>query len=374
MPDINTRLSKAKTTVMLEHPFWGSLIMNMPFHLDENIPTACTNGQWIKFNPHFLADKTDENIKWILAHEIAHPMFDHCTRRGDRDPYKWNEAGDYVINQVLEDEKIGVRPSGVLFDPDLYKKGDGITDRIYNLLPDTPEDEQGFGGEGQPMDDVQDGGQSQAEIAEQEALWKVKVAQAVQTAKMMGKLSTNMERLVGELLTPKVHWVDVLQRFIIKQRTDDRTFARPNRRFVQQGMYLPTISGEALGEIVWAVDCSGSIGDEEIAQFATEINKVWEDHRPTKTHIIYFDSEVCHYDCFEQEERPEVKPHGGGGTAFSPVFEYMQENNIDPVACIFLTDLCCDDFGIAPDCPVLWVTTHSEDAPFGEVVKMEGVN
>ena len=182
MPDINTRLSKAKTTVMLEHPFWGSLIMNMPFHLDENIPTACTNGQWIKFNPHFLADKTDENIKWILAHEIAHPMFDHCTRRGDRDPYKWNEAGDYVINQVLEDEKIGVKPSGVLFDPDLYKKGDGITDRIYNLLPDTPEDEQGFGGEGQPMDDVQDGGLSQAEIAEQEAIWKVKVAQAAQAA------------------------------------------------------------------------------------------------------------------------------------------------------------------------------------------------
>ena len=56
------------------------------------------------------------------------------------------------------------------------------------------------------------------------------------------------------------------------------------------------------------------------------------------------------------------------------MFEYMQANDINPVACVFLTDLCCNDFGTEPDCPVLWVTTMRGDAPFGEVVKMEGVN
>tara|TARA_Y100000114_G_scaffold142209_1_gene148613 strand:+ start:8666 stop:9790 length:1125 start_codon:yes stop_codon:yes gene_type:complete len=374
MMDIQTRLSKAKTSLMLEYPFWGTLVMNMPFSLDENIPTACTNGKWVKFNPDFVDTLNDEELKFLVAHEIAHPMFEHTTRRGERDGYKWNQAGDYVINKILTDEGLGKMPEGGLLDVDLYNRCDGVTDKIYNELPDTPEDGRGYGSAGQPFDDVQDGGQSQAEIAQQQAEWRVKVAQAVQSAKMMGKLSAGVERLVGELLTPKVLWADVMQRFVVKAKTDDRTFARPNRRFIQQGMYLPSITGEVMGELVWAVDCSGSIGQVEIDQFATEIIKVWEDHKPIKTHVIYFDSEVSHYDCFGQDDRPEIKPHGGGGTAFSPVFEYMQDNDISPVACVFLTDLCCNDFGTEPDCPVLWVTTDAEDAPFGEVVKMEGVN
>ena len=372
--DIQTRLSKAKTSLMLEYPFWGTLVMNMPFSLDENIPTACTNGKWVKFNPDFVDTLNDEELKFLVAHEIAHPMFEHTTRRGERDGYKWNQAGDYVINKILVDEGLGKMPEGGLLDVDLYNRCDGVTDKIYNELPDTPEDGRGYGSAGQPFDDCQDGGQSQAEIAQQQAEWRVKVAQAVQSAKMMGKLSAGVERLVGELLTPKVLWADVLQRFIVKAKTDDRTFARPNRRFIQQGMYLPSITGEVMGEIMWAVDCSGSIGQEEIDQFATEIIKVWEDHKPIKTHVVYFDSEVSHYDCFGQQDRPEIKPHGGGGTAFSPVFKYMQDNDIDPVACVFLTDLCCNDFGTEPSCPVLWVTTDEEEAPFGEVVKMEGVN
>ena len=374
MTDLQTRLAKAKTSLMLDYPFFGTLVMNMQFNITDAVPTAATDGKQVLFNPEFCDKQNDEELKFLVAHEIAHPMFEHTTRRGERDHYKWNQAGDYVINQVLTDEGLGKMPEGGLYDPDLYNSCDGITDRIYNTLPTTPEGEQGYGGEGQPFDSVTDGGQTQAEIAQQQAEWRVKVAQAVQSAKMMGKLSAGVERLVGELLTPKVLWADVLQRFIIKAKTDDRTFARPNRRFIQQGMYLPSITGEVMGEIVWAFDCSGSILQKQIDQFATEIIKVWEDHKPTKTHIIYFDSEVSHYDCFGQDDRPEIKAHGGGGTAFSPVFNYMRDNEIEPVACVFLTDLYCNDFGTEPNCPVLWVTTDAEEAPFGEVVKMEGVN
>jgi predicted metal-dependent peptidase len=216
-----------------------------------------------------------------------------------------------------------------------------------------------------------DGEGSPAEQEQQAAEWKVKVAQAAQAAKMMGKMSAGLERMVESILQPKVHWSDVLQRFIVKHKTDDRSFARPNRRFIQQGMYLPSVTGEALGEMAFAIDCSGSIGQEEIDQYAAEILKVQQDHHPQKLHIIYFDSEVCHYDVYEQGEPPVIKPHGGGGTAFSPVFQYMRDNDINPVACVFLTDLCCNDFGDAPEYPVLWVSTHSDQAPFGEIVMME---
>ena len=64
----------------------------------------------------------------------------------------------------------------------------------------------------------------------------------------------------------------------------------------------------------------------------------------------------------------------GGGTAFSPIFRFMQDKDIDPVACVVLTDLCCDDFGDEPAYPVLWVSNMKGDAPWGEIVYMEGVN
>ena len=374
MQDVTKRISKAKTALILEHPFIGSVALNMPMSIDNSVPTAATNGKRVLFNEEFCNGLSDEELKFLVAHECMHPMLEHNFRRGERDAYKWNQAADYVINKLLTDEGIGKMPAQGLLDDNIYKQGGGTSDGIFNLLPDTPEDGQGNGGQGQPLDSCEDGQGSPAEVSQQQAEWKVKVAQAAQSAKMMGKMSAGLERLVDEILKPKVDWRDVLQRFVVKCRSDQRSWARPNRRFLSQGLYLPSVSGESLGEIAFAVDCSGSIGQDEINQFASEIITVWQDQKPTKVHVIYFDSEVSHYDEFGQDDEPIVKPHGGGGTAFSPVFKYMTEHGIEPVACIFLTDLCCDDFGDAPDYPVLWVSTHDDKAPFGEVVMMEDNN
>ena len=374
MQDVTKRISKAKTALILEHPFIGSVALNMPMSIDNSVPTAATNGKRVLFNEEFCNGLSDEELKFLVAHECMHPMLEHNFRRGERDTYKWNQAADYVINKLLTDEGIGKMPEQGLLDDNIYKQGGGTSDGIFNLLPDTPQDGQGNGGQGQPLDSCEDGQGSPAEVSQQQAEWKVKVAQAAQSAKMMGKMSAGLERLVDEILKPKVDWRDVLQRFVVKCRSDQRSWARPNRRFLSQGLYLPSVSGESLGEIAFAVDCSGSIGQDEINQFASEITTVWQDQRPTKVHVIYFDSEVSHYDEFGQDDEPVVKPHGGGGTAFSPVFRYMAEKGIEPVACIFLTDLCCDDFGDAPDYPVLWVSTHDDKAPFGEVVMMEDNN
>lgn len=372
--EVEKRIAKAKTALILEHPFVGSVALNMPMKIDNNVPTAATDGKRVLFNEDFCKELDDEELKFLVAHECMHPMLEHNFRRGERDRYKWNQAADYVINKLLTDEGIGKMPKQGLLDENIYQAGGGTSDGIYNNLPDTPEDQQGNGGQGQPLDSCEDGQGSPAEVAQQQAEWKVKVAQAAQSAKMMGKLSAGLERLVAEILTPKVDWRDVLQRFVVKCRSDQRSWARPNRRFLSQGLYLPSISGETLGEIAFAVDCSGSIGQDEINQFASEIITVWQDQRPTKVHVIYFDSEVSHYDEFDRDNEPVIKPHGGGGTAFSPVFRYMEEHGINPVACVFLTDLCCDDFGDEPDYPVLWVSTHSDKAPFGEVVMMENNN
>ena len=378
--DTEKRLSKAKTALILEHPFVGNIALNMPFELTEDTPTAATNGERVLFNPNFCDELSDEELKFLVAHECMHPMLEHPFRRQDRDIRVWNQAGDYVINQLLVDENMGKMPEGGLYDMDVWHKGGGTTDGIYKILPkEGPSDDSNGGigsvgkGGGDPLDQCLDAEGGQAENEQRASEWKVKVAQAAQAAKMMGKMSAGLERFVGKVLEAKVDWREVLQRFVEKCKDDTRSWARPNRRFLAQGLYLPTSSGEAMGELVVAVDCSGSIDEDTLNQFAAEVLTIKEDSNPSCIHVVYFDHEVSHYEKFTRDDELHIEPHGGGGTAFSPVFDYLNKHGIDPIACVFLTDLYCDDYGDEPSYPVLWVATDKDktDAPFGEVVVMD---
>ena len=363
MKKLTTKLAKAKTGLVLEHPFIGTIALSMPFIFDDSIKTAATNGKNVRFNPEFVDGLMDDEVKFLVAHECMHPMMEHNYRRGGREPRKWNQAADYIINKLLVDEKIGRMPKMGLHDNAIYQAGGGTSEGVYNILPDTPDGND-------PLDDCEDGEGSPAEQAQQAAEWKVKVAQAAQAAKMMGKLSANMQRLVDEVLTPKVDWREVLQRFLVKCKNDQRSFSRFNRRFIPQGLFLPTVSGEAMGELVFAVDCSGSIDQHTINQFASEIKTVKEDLLPERIHVMYFDSDVSHVESYEPHDELDIKPHGGGGTDFAAVFEEILDRGINPVAIVFLTDLCCHSFGDEPDAPVLWVSTDPGKAPFGEIVLM----
>ena len=368
--DLMKRLSKAKTKLILNHPFVGTIAMNMQFILTDAVPTAATNGKHVLFNPDFITTLDDEEMVFLVAHECMHPMLEHNYRRGERTHLRWNHAADYVINKLLVDDHIGKMPGIGLHSDRLYENGGGTSDGIYNLLPPEEDGGGGAGYDGPQLDDCQDGEGTQQQQEAEAAQWKVKVAQAAQAAKMMGKLSSGMERLANDILNPKVDWREVLRRFVEKCKSDQRSWARPNRRFLGQGIYMPSSDGEAMGELVLAIDCSGSVGNDDLAQFSAEARVIHEDNKPLILHTVYFDSRVCHHDQFTRDDTFKIEHHGGGGTAFSPIFKYIRDEGIEPVACVVLTDLYCSDYGSAPQYPVLWVTYGAEDAPWGEVVKM----
>ncbi len=381
MTDLNTRLAKAKTQLVLEHPFVGTIaLQKLKFHIAgkdwfeaRGMPeTAAVSSTEAYFCDEFMEEINDDELKFLVAHECMHPMLEHNWRRGERDPTTWNAAADYVINKLLTDEGIGSMPECGLFDEGIYAEGEGMSERIYANIYAKPDDSGGDrggdGGGNQRMDTIIESTGTPAEKEQEAQEWKIAVAQAAQAAKIMGKMSAGLERLVAEILDPVVNWRDVLSRFLERCRNDARTFARPNRRFLSQGLYLPSVDGEVMGELAFAVDCSGSIKQKELDHYAAEIREVQETLKPRKLHVIYFDTEVCHVDTFGPDDEIQLNMHGGGGTRFSPVFRYMFDNDIDPVACVFLTDLYCSDFGEPPAYPVLWVTTGRDEAPFGEIV------
>lgn len=369
--EAHEKLGKAKAALILDQPFHASILCNLPMHERLDIPTMATNGNWIAYNPEFVNNMTMEETKFVLCHEVMHCVFQHMFRKGDRDHRRWNIAGDYIINDLLVSERIGSMPNGGLHNQQLVQSGGGTTEGVYDLLPENDGDGGGIGSPGEPLDDVVcDDGMSDSDRSEAEARMKVMVAQAAQAAKMCGKLSAGMERFVDMALKAKVCWKDVLRRFVTARAKVDLSFAKPKRRFLPEDIYLPGLTGNAMGPIVIAVDCSGSIGVEELSEFAAEMLAIKQDCMPKEVHVVYFDSEVCHYDRFEQDDELHVEPHGGGGTAFSPIFRYVENLDVDPACCVVLTDLYCSDFGDPPAYPVLWVTTAATDAPWGEIVEM----
>lgn len=380
------RLSSARVKLVLNHPFWASLATGMPMVITDTIPTrvpghgtvyvpnptAATDGDTLYFNPAFLDTLTDDEVLFLVAHEVGHPMLMHIFRRGDRDMGRWNRAADYVLNDLLVNEGIGTMPSCGLYDPRICAAGGHVAEGVYRLLQDNDDAKGSGGGSGGALDTCLDAsGATQAEQAGKAAEWRLRVTQAANAAKMQGALSDNMKRFVEEHLRVKEDYWVLLQDFLVKAKLDMRTYARPNRRFLTQGLYTPSRTGEKLGDIVFAVDCSVSIGGDELADFGARVKLVHEDMKPDRLHVIYFDAEVCHVDTYSQDDTVHITPHGGGGTRFSPVFQWLEGAGVTPDACVFLTDLYCDDFGLEPEYPVLWVTTGRTSAPFGRVVKME---
>ncbi|MGA2964414.1 MAG: hypothetical protein ABSD96_22355, partial [Candidatus Korobacteraceae bacterium] len=97
------RIRKARTSLLLDHPFFGSLLFRLKSEEDRSIPTMATNGVVLRYNPAFVDTLNAATLAGVLAHEVMHPALQHHTRRAKRDPRRWNEACDYAINPLLLD-------------------------------------------------------------------------------------------------------------------------------------------------------------------------------------------------------------------------------------------------------------------------------
>lgn len=378
----NEKMVKARTGMVLDQPFFASLALRLRFKEDESCETVWTDGHTLGYNPKFVEGLPLDQVKGILAHEVMHLACAHHTRRGERDQKKWNVAGDYAINQILEDSKIAL-PEGHLIDPAFVGMA---SEQIYGHIPDPDP-----GGQGNDQDQGQDQGKndpggcgevrdakgpqgkdlSPAEKAQEEQNWKIATAQAVQQAKAMGDLPGGIARMVGEILAPHVDWREVLRRFVDQSAKNDYTWARPNRRYLHSGLYLPSLYSETLPPIVIAVDTSGSIDSEMLDQFASEMTNILREYK-TSCNVLYCDTEIEGVESFTSDDLPlKLNPQGGGGTDFRPPFAWVEKQGITPACLIYLTDMYCNRFPDPPGYPVLWAKTDDYgQAPFGEEVRI----
>jgi predicted metal-dependent peptidase len=119
--------------------------------------------------------------------------------------------------------------------------------------------------------------------------------------------------------------------------------------------------------VVIDIDGSDSIDAATLAAFAAEITAILNEAVLEAIHVLYCDEAVAGTEIYEPSDPIRLTPHGGGGTAFRPVFDWIARSNIQPVCVVYRTDLYGSEFGPAPDYPVLWVCTGATAAPFGEM-------
>lgn len=396
------RIQKARTTLLLDHPFFGTLLFRLGGKQSRSIATMATDGVSLFYNPEFLDTLNAAELAGVLAHEVMHPALQHHTRRGDRDRARWNVACDYAINPILLDAGLTL-PKDVLLD-DRFR---GMSaEQIYNQIEEDekqegstgqsesqPEngsdgsedgslqsDEAGNepqapatpGGVGQVMDAPEPAAESGPSVAEQAREWQIAVEQAETVAKVAGKLPGGAVRALDASQAAKVDWRELLRRAWSDTIPSNYSWTRPNRRHLWSGLYLPGVTSEGVGEIAIAVDCSGSVSARQLGLFEAEIRSILAGQRPRLVHVLYFDAAVQKVEMYQAGQPVSLSPVGGGGTDFRPCFEWLRDHSVVPQTLFFLTDLCGTFPSEAPAYPVIWASTESRKAPFGEVVPIEG--
>jgi predicted metal-dependent peptidase len=377
-------ISAARSTLVLDRTskgaFFATLAMSLKTQPDWTIDTACTDGKTLKYNPEFICGLPAKQQIGLLCHEVLHCANKHQARMGVREPRRWNIACDLAVNHILATTGYELPPGRLLPGQGEFKSlPAGLSaEDYYGRLPDQPQSPDGDGDQAGGNDPGGCGGVepagngSQADAQESAAEWDVKVMQAGEAAKRRGDVPGELARMIGEIASPKVDWRAVLREFVTIHARNDYAWNPPNRRFLWLGIYLPGMRSEELGEIVVAVDTSGSIGAKELRVFGSEMQGILDSYDCELT-ILYHDSKVAGVQKWKSTDGPLVlEPRGGGGTNHCPVFEHIEDHGLNPTCLVCLTDMesCFPSKG--PSYPVLWVSTQdSKKAPFGSLVTME---
>lgn len=400
--EIETKLSAARTRLILDRPFLGALVLRLPMTATkpERCKTIGTDVRALYYNPEYIRNLSLEQTQFVLAHEALHCALSHFARRQHRVKHRWDIACDLAINPLLI--KDGLKPPpGVLL-----KSGfEGMmAEEIYPYIEDDMQDEthdehfydqenrsSGSSSGSQPLDqnqeqvggagaagsdgDSQSSGEGPRPLSEteQEQLavqWRQRLAGAAQQAMQAGKLGAAMARLVEHLLQPQLPWRMLLARYMTAVARDDYSYQRPSRR--EGDAILPTLKSTQV-DVVVVLDTSGSINDTEMREFVSEIDAIKGQMRARLT-LHACDAKLCEHGPWVFEPWEEFSMpgnvYGRGGTRFTPPFEWLQREGQQPDLLVYFTDAEGEFPKGEPDYPVLWLVKGRAKVPWGQRVQL----
>ena len=363
-----TRLKKAHIALMKhkDTALYSGIILMGTSKVVDNCPTAYTDGVNKRYGRKFVEELSEPELQALVLHENLHIALNHIGRfrqKFEEDPQLMNVCADYVVNDIIVsigDTDFLKLPEGGLYDrkyhnwsvnevyKDLKKKKDEEKkdEQSLSTAIDKSQTETGDVGVGdlKPLDEHDFGASKDMTIEEKKAVAK-DIDDALREGQILaGKLGGKTPRSIDELLQPKVDWKAELREFISSsiKGNDEYTWRKFNKRLMANDIYMPSMENESIGELVVAIDTSGSIGTVELTEFATELVSICNTVTPEKIRVVWWDYDVHGEQSFNVDDYGNIahllKPKGGGGTRLSCVSDYIVKENIDAEAVVVFTD------------------------------------
>lgn len=418
-------------------PFWRGLIYTCKYFATFNEPTASVNiKREIYINPLLFLSCNINQQAFIIAHEVGHLAFNHLIRASeflDKKIQATDKNGvtgsvelsklagiamDYALNWMINEslgfEKDSCYPRDIngevwILDKEEYR-GKYFEEILADLVQKIKNQEFSFifpsslsnnidkdqnKETNQPISEIQiDGinnhafdthdldqkGLSKTEIDKQEAENKSILKNALNYAKQHGDIPKSLERLISELVEPKINWLDVLRYKLGKSIAEvsgkeDYSWRRPNRRLIHRNMYLPSMIAKELN-IILGLDTSASM--EEVLRLAvSEIIGLVNQFTGSSLWVISCDCTIKEVQKVHNSSEIDLikLTKGGGGTSMTPIFEFIEENlNGYCDVLIIITDGFIDYVSeIHNQQETIWVIyNNSEFKPnFGETIYID---
>lgn len=355
---------KAKIGIMVKGSvFLSTVLFSLKQSFNSKIRSARTNGISLEVNPDWFMSLTPDQRIGLLAHEAWHVAFEHAIRRGERNPKRWNIAGDHLINIMLTDQGFILPPNGYCD----YGFRDMSTQQIYDALPESSPMYEDFDCDIEEIDP----NDTETELETSNIIIKA-ITQSQLAGESAGAVPEEISRKIQELINPVLPWQDLLQRFLSARSHNDFSWQRPNRRFMPD-YHLPSAYSESLENIAIAVDTSGSVSDEQFVEFLSEIDYIHKTMKPKLMTVIDFDTRIkAIHEVTEDAAITDIDFQGYGGTDVAPVIDWAIENK-PTVLLIFTDGEFSNNYDQSVPISLMWIIYGGRNfhSSIGEIVKYD---
>ncbi len=363
----NEKITQAKTKLMLENPYFGSLVTSIELRVNNNIASFRPLGDVLEYNDEYLEVLDINEVSTILANAAMHQALFHSNRGKDKVSSVWNLASDYAINDLLVDNGFMLPPMANYasrFEM-LY------AEQIYQILLaelDLQDNDETLDEQEKQSEEFEEQDLPENLLAQEE--YELLLEQLNMKLEKHGDLPKGIERFIESKKEAQISWRDELYRYVnIHAKSDYRMFPS-SKKHLYRGIALPSIYGEEL-KIVVAIDTSASIDDELLKTFLAELYEIMQVFTHYVIELIECDATIQNIQRLTPQEPLEPMLKGGGGTDFRPVFEYIETMNEDFKFLIYFTDGKGSFPKYEPLIDVLWVMSERCDVPFGEVLELK---
>lgn len=368
MNNLNSKISQAKAKLLVDYPYFGTLASKLSLEVNDDIQAFKSDGKKLQYNSDFLQNAELSEVEFVLANGAMHSVLAHDMRKNNRSGWLWQMATDMAINDMLFENGLD-KPLEAQYR--VRFKGMYAEEIYAELKDDILREDEELEYETDDSDDVEQQQEQTKEQLQDEILQEQLLAEEaislLESEFKRGETPQLIERFFSLDFVGSVDWRDELKSAIDRFHKDDYTLLPPSKKFLHLGLYLPSTISQTF-RLVIAIDSSGSIDDELLSQFLSEVNFLMSMIGNYQIEMLVCDEKIREHKTFYTGDTLACGIKGGLGTDFRPVFEFVQNSFDDVKLLLYFTDLDGVFPHAIPNYDVKWVTQKERQTPFGESI------